>query len=66
MEQMLLKAHDIKSHSKHRNVFGSACQMYDSSGVPIIQISGATEALIQESVKSDSLAETNGDEAKLP
>lgn len=34
--------------------------------VPIIQISGATEALIQESVKSDSLAETNGDEAKLP
>lgn len=34
--------------------------------VPITQISGATEALIQESVKSDSLAETNGDEAKVP
>ena len=32
MEQMLLEAHDIKSHSKHRSVFGRACQMYDSSG----------------------------------
>ena len=27
MEQMLLEAHDIKSHSKHRSVFGRACQM---------------------------------------
>ena len=34
--------------------------------VPKIQISGVTEALIQESVKSDSLAETNGDDAKFP
>lgn len=34
--------------------------------VPKIQISGVTEALIQESVKSDALAETNGDEAKVP
>ena len=32
VEQMLLKAHDIESHSKHRSVFGSACQMYDSLG----------------------------------
>lgn len=34
--------------------------------VPKIQISGVTEALIQESVKSDSLAETNGADAKFP
>ena len=32
VEQMLLKAHDIESCSKHRSVFGSACQMYDSLG----------------------------------
>lgn len=67
MEQMLLKAHDIKSHSKHRRPLEvhARCKV-TLQEVPIIQISGATEALIQESVKSDSLAETNGDEAKLP